>query len=285
MARLQLPIPKIINGVVNGPTAANTTCSFDVIQNKCLTGVDVTATVVTVANAGVKAIPTLAMALGEARFIIGSSNQRRRTIAQLFGANGLNALNDFKLGGMVQYFQAGVPCTALLNGVLVGTTPEFIGSAADVAIQAAAGGAGTNPLVISVPTTAKFYLPFVFAEDFRKDVVHAEAMALPIAYADAQGNVAASIGSVLFQLDIPPVPNTAGLASSVSITVRLAFNSSVMTVCKEGVATNVATDGDLKCKHCVAQKQIFIAQTETKLVEMVRIELTTFSMPLRRSTK
>jgi hypothetical protein len=38
MARLNLPIPKIINGVVNGITSATTNCSFEVIQNKAITG-------------------------------------------------------------------------------------------------------------------------------------------------------------------------------------------------------------------------------------------------------
>ncbi|MEI6197376.1 MAG: hypothetical protein WCS42_23925 [Verrucomicrobiota bacterium] len=274
MARLQLPIPKIINGVVNGITVANTICSFDLIPNKCATGVLVTATVtVNAYTAATKSVPTLAMAIGESRFIVGSSNQRRRTIAQLFGAQGLNALNDAKNGGWVQYFQAGAAITAAVNGITYGATPVLIGSAADVAIQAA--------LANSTATVGKFYLPFIFAEDYRKDVANAEAMALPTAYGDGKGNVTGTIGSVFFQLDIPPVPVLTGAVlggcSSVAITAveefddRLLAGGATVQLSKEKIYQDTYTIGDVE-----------LADQFTNKDRIQRVSLLTISDPISK---
>jgi hypothetical protein len=233
--RSQLPIPKIINGVVNAPVAITTNCSFEVIENKTISGVLIEGQVTVAATGGAtKSVPTLAMVASEIRFLPGTNVNRRRFPASYWGLSGMLAINDDKDAGTVMYFQGaatpaypqGTPVTAVVNGVTYGNTPVTIGSPEDIAIQAA--------LANNTQTTAVFGVVVPFAEDFRKDVAHVEALALPIAYADANGNVVGTIagsgGRILFQIDIPAMAGGLGNPTNVTITASEWFDERTLSV-------------------------------------------------------
>jgi hypothetical protein len=268
--RSQLPIPKIINGNVPGPTLQTTNCSFDVIANKCLSSVIVTASVTVLATgAATKSIPTPAMGISQARFVIGATPQRMRNTSTQFGRQGLSALNDPKDAGEVQYFQAGAVVTAAVNGITFGATPVLLGSAADLAIQAA--------LANNTDTTAVFRLPYLFAEDFRKDVLFAEIMALPVAYGDANGNVTGTIGPVFFQLDIPALSNAAGGVSAVAISASEVFDERLLNagvvpkLLKEKIYQDTYATGDVE-----------LADQFTNTDRLQRVSFLTVSDPITK---
>jgi hypothetical protein len=268
--RSQLPIPKIINGNVNGPTVQTTNCSFEVLPNKCLSSVLVALSVTKLATgAATKSIPSVGDGLQQCRFVIGSTPQRMRLAAHLFGGTGLNALNDAKNAGMVQYFQAGAAVTAAVNGITYGNTPVPLGSAADVAIQGA--------LANNTDTVAVFRLPFLFAEDFRKDVAFAEALALPVAYGDASGNVTGTIGPVFFQLDIPALTNAAGGISNVSVTATENFDERLLAA---GVVPKLSKEKIYQDTYAVGDVELADQFTNTDSIQ--RVSFLTVSDPITK---
>lgn len=141
-------------------------------------------------GAGVTSIPTMANVIGDTQFKVGSSAQRTRTATELFGATGLAALVDPNAAGTVVYTQD-ASFADINSGI-----PVLIGSAADLVVQAT--------LAANTATTARFCLPFSFAEPSRKDYRSTEALALPTGYDDGT-----TIGKVTLDLTIA---GTAGVA-------------------------------------------------------------------------
>ena len=169
------------------------------------------AVTVSATGAATKSIPTLATPCSLVTMLINGTPHKTRALTELFGAQGLNALNDPNNGGTVQYFQGGNAITAAVDGITYGSMPVLIGSDADVAIQAA--------LANNTATTAVFGLPFLLAEDFRKSYKAALAMALPTAFAK-NGKVTGNLGGVVFQFKMKPVTGAAGTFSSATISAN-----------------------------------------------------------------
>jgi len=210
------PVTKITNPALG---AAPVVWSMEMPQNINL-GCLLVQLAVTFSATGIasKSVPTLAAALSQVVILANGSPERTRTPNQLFGAVGLNALNDRNNGGTVQYFQGGVPVTAVVNLVSYGALPVLMGSAADLAIQAA--------LANNTATTAVFGLPFAFSEDFRKSYKAALAMALPTAFG-ANGKATGNIGGVVFQFTMQPVTGVAGTFASATLAGNVEYDNSL----------------------------------------------------------
>ena len=168
--------------------------------------------------AATKSIPAMSDAVSLSTFLINGDPNRTRQLNQIFGSQGLNALNEKNIGGTVQYFQGGAAVTAAVLGINYGALPVLIGSAADVAIQAA--------LANNTATTAVFGLPFLFAEDFRKSYLAAARMALPTGYGQ-NGKAVGNIGGVILQLAMQPVTGVAGTFSAATIAANVEYDNTL----------------------------------------------------------
>jgi hypothetical protein len=177
------PVNKI-NGV-----AANSLCTIELPPGKRLNIIGIEATVTkAAAGSGVFSIPLPSDIIDLIQVKVGGKPQRTRLASELFGAKGLNAIQDYKCGGTVQYWQA---------GSVINATPQLIGSANDLLCQAASGGSNGN-LVANTATKAIFWLPIIFTEPWRKEYVQTEALGLVQAFADGS-----SIGVVTVEVKIP----------------------------------------------------------------------------------
>ena len=179
-------------------------------------------------GAATKSIPSIADAYASFTWKINGTPQRTRLPLELFGAAGLNAVDDKSGGGTVQYFQAGAAITAVVNGVTYGNTPVLIGSVFDLAIQAA--------LANNTTTVAVFGLPFLFSQDFRKSYKASLAMALPTAFGDANGKVTGNIGGVVLEMAMNPMPGGAGQFSAVTFAANLEYDN---TLAAQGVTVRL----------------------------------------------
>ena len=207
--RFSEPITKISNVNLGKPVTLEIKKGVRI----CSILLDVT---VTVSNTGAatQSIPLPSSGIGEIRLNINGDTNRRRTAAQLFGAQGLNALNDKGNAGTVQYFQAGAVITAASGGITVGTVPVLIGSPEDVVLKA--------KLATNTATVAVFNLPLIFAEDFRKEFDVAEAMALCTAFDN--GN---TVGPVVVEMDILAATGVAGTMTAVAVSADLEYDRMV----------------------------------------------------------
>lgn len=138
-------------------------------------------------------IPLVSDCVAEMRFNPTGDINRRRKASTLFGYTGLNALNRKENGGTVVYTQVG-------NNAL-SVVPVLIGSPEDVAQQAL--------LTANTATTATFYLPWMFAEDFRKQYAQAEMTGFPTAWADGK-----ALTNPVMEIDVPTTANITGIAYS-----------------------------------------------------------------------
>jgi hypothetical protein len=179
-------------------------------------------------GAATKSIPAVADAVSMTTLKINGNPDRTRAPGELWGQAGENFLNDKNSCGTVQYFQAGVAITAALNGITYGNAPVTIGSAQDLAIQAA--------LANNTATVAVFGLPYLFSEDFRKAYLASAAMALPTAFGDGKGNVVGGIGGVILELAMNAQPGGAGNLSNVAIAANVEYDK---TLAKQGIAVRM----------------------------------------------
>jgi len=174
---------------------------------------------VTVSATGVatKSVPTPQQACSLVTVLANGTPERTRQLNQIFGATGLNALNDKNNSGTVQYFQAGAAVTAVVTGITYGALPVLIGSIQDVAIQAA--------LANNTATTAVFGLPFLFSEDYRKSYKASLAMALPTGISANGTTITSNIGGVIFQFAMQPVTGAAGTFSAATIAANIEYDN------------------------------------------------------------
>ena len=178
------PVNKI-NGV-----AANSLCTIELPPGKRINIIGIEATVTkAAAGSGVYSIPLPSDIIDLIQVKVGGKPQRTRLASELFGNKGLNALQDYKCGGTVQYWQA---------GSVINATPQLIGSAADVAMQTSGGGGSNGNLASNTATVAKFWLPIIFTEPWRKEYVQTESLGLVQSFKDGS-----SIGLVTVELKIP----------------------------------------------------------------------------------
>ena len=178
------PLNKI-NGV-----AAGSICTIELPPGKRINIIGIEATVTKAAGGGgVYSIPQPSDIIGLIQLKVGGKPQRTRLASELFGYTGLNALEDGKLGGTVQYWQA---------GSVINAKPVIIGSSDDVAIQTSGGGGSNGNLAAAAATKAIFFLPIVFTEPYRKEYTQTESLGLVQAFADGS-----SIGLVTVELSIP----------------------------------------------------------------------------------
>jgi hypothetical protein len=192
-----------------------------------------------------KSIPLVSDCFQLSTWLINGAPHRTSLANELFGRQGLNALDDAANAGTVQYFQGGNAVTAVVNGITWGALPVLLGSEADVAIQAA--------LANNTDTTAVFGLPFVFAEDFRKSYKAALAMALPTAFGDGKGNVTGNLGGVVLRLDMNPMPGGAGNVTSVAFSANVEYDNvlaqqgtTVRLLKKKRLSKQYAAAGDIE---------------------------------------
>ena len=258
--RFQEPITKVSPVVLGKP------CTIEPKTRQRLGCMMVTATVtVSAGGAGVApVIPAPSAGVAEIRTNINGNVQRRRTADQLFGAQGLNALNDSNNGGTVQYFLHVADATALAvsatdvvtgttsDGVAVGSTPVAIGGAEDLVLQKKITTTYTNKALIAV-----FTLPLIFAEDFRKDTGMAEVMALTTGFANGAG-----VGPVVFELDIPAATGVAGTMTAVAIAASVEYDElvasagTVVRLSKEKLFNKqYASAGDIEVADQLPQKE------------------------------
>jgi hypothetical protein len=180
------PVNKI-NGVGLGQIA---TIEFPPLIRIATAMLTVTVTKAALGS-GQYSIPKPSDGVGLLQFKVGGNPQRTRTAAQLFGANGLNALCDANNAGTVVYTQSGNSSLSVV--------PVLIGSAADTAQQAL--------LTANTITVATFQLPIVFGENFRKTYTDAEILALTTGFDDGSG-----IGLVTLECTIPANSNITAVA-------------------------------------------------------------------------
>ena len=207
--RFQEPILDITGGGLGKP------CVITLPTGKTICYVLVNLTVTgSATGAATKTIPLPSWGMGETRFKLGNVN-RVRTAAQLFGRKGLNAKYSRNNAGLVQYLQAGAVITATLNGIVFGNEPVLLGSPEDLALQAA--------LANNTATVAKFVLPFVFAEDWRKDANYSgDFFALPTGFSD--GTI---LGVPYLEFDIPAATGAAGTMTAVDKSVSWIYTDAV----------------------------------------------------------
>ncbi len=214
---LNQPVVKIVNPNLNANNSVDWT--LEIPENVNLGAVLLQLSVTrTATGAATKSVPKMEDAASLATFLVNGSPQRTRKLQELFGAQGLNALDEKSLAGTVQYFQAGAAVTAAVNGIVYGALPVLIGSTADVAIQAA--------LANNTATTAVFGLPFLFAEDFRKSYIAAAKMALPTAFG-SNGKVVGNIGGVILKLTMNTVTGVAGTFSAATIAANVEYDKTL----------------------------------------------------------
>ena len=187
--RFHEPVTKISAVVMGKPV------TLEFSKQKRICTVLLKPTVTKAAVAGVRSVPQPADAFGEMRFNIDGTTNRKRTAAQLFGATGLNALNQAGNGGTVVYTQAG---NATLSVV-----PVVIGSADDLAQQAL--------LTINTITVAQFQLPIVFCEDFRKTILGGERFGLVTGFDNGK-----NVGPVILEIDVANNANITSVAVDAS---------------------------------------------------------------------
>lgn len=200
-------------------------------------------------GAATKTIPRPSWGAAECRFKLGNVN-RTRTAAQLFGVRGLNALNSVFTAGTVQYSQAGAVITVAYNGVTIGNEPVLIDSAEDFALQAA--------LANNTATVGTFWLPFVFAEDWRNSPIWSgEGMALPTGFDN--GTV---LGTPYLEIDIPAATGVAGTMTAVTAAGSLIYTEntakagSVVKFSKEKIHQKVYAAGQIELGDQFNQKDI-----------------------------
>jgi len=217
--RKQEPITKVTN------PGAGKTAILEIKQGVNICGIVITETVTAAATgAATKTIPRPSWGLTEMRLKIGSNVNRQRYPVSYFGYRGIAAVNSMENGGTVQYFQAGAAITAALNGFTYGNEPVLIDSPEDVALQ----GAIAN----NTATVAVFTLPWMFAEDWRKDPNwNGEGMALPTGFAKSAtdsslGNLLAS--TITVELDQPTAPGTANSPATQANTSAISFSASLL---------------------------------------------------------
>lgn len=231
---LQEPITKISALTLGRPV----TLECPLAKNICaiILGVTVTGSATGAAS---KTIPRPSWGLSEMRFKLGNVN-RTRTAAQLFGIGGLQALNDPKLAGTVQYMQAGALITVAYGGRTIGNEPVLIDSLEDVALQAA--------LANNTATVALFQLPWMFSEPWRTDPMYnGDQLALPTGFDD--GSV---IGTPYVEADVPAATGVAGTMTAVAVAGSLVYNEqlvkagSVVKMVKQKVHQKAYVVGDVE---------------------------------------
>ena len=267
--RFQEPITKVSPVVLGKP------CTIEPKTRQRLGCMMVTATVtVSAGGAGVApVIPAPSAGVAEIRTNINGNVQRRRTADQLFGAQGLNALNDSNNGGTVQYFLHVADATALAvsatdvvtgttsDGVAVGSTPVAIGGAEDLVLQKKITTTYTNKALIAV-----FTLPLIFAEDFRKDTGMAEVMALTTGFANGAG-----VGPVVFELDIPAATGVAGTMTAVAIAASVEYDELVASA---GTVVRLSKE-KLFNKQYASAGDIEVGDQLTNKERLMRVSLVT----------
>ena len=191
-------------------------------------------------GAATKSIPVLTDAFQSFTWKINGTPNRTRLPYELFGLNGSNGVDEKNNVGTVQYFQGGVPITivgtmtpaaygnGIVTGVTIGKTPVLIGSFNDYMLQ--------QSLANNMTTVAVFALPFLFSQDFRKSYKAALAMALPTAFADANGNVTGNLGGVILEMAMNPMPAGAGQFSAVGFAANLEYDN---TLASQGSAVRL----------------------------------------------
>ena len=210
-----------------------------------------------------KSVPAPKDAVSLVTMLVNGTPQRTRALDELFGAQGLNALDEKNNGGTVQYFQAGAAITAALNGITYGAQPVLIGSAADVAIQAA--------LANNTATTAVFALPFIFAEDYRKSYTAAAGGALPTGVSADGKTVTGNIGGVVFQFTMQPVTGVAGTFSAAVISANVEYDNALFVPTAIQPQVRLAKDKRL-FKQYTASGDIEVAdQIQNKAGEMLQM--------------
>ena len=191
-------------------------------------------------GAATKSIPVLTDAFQSFTWKINGTPNRTRLPYELFGLSGSNGVDEKNNVGTVQYFQGGVPVTivgtmtpaaygnGIVTGVTIGKTPVLIGSFNDYMLQ--------QSLANNTTTVAVFALPFLFSQDFRKSYKAALAMALPTAFADANGNVTGNLGGVILEMAMNPMPAGAGQFSAVGFAANLEYDN---TLASQGSAVRL----------------------------------------------
>lgn len=248
------------------------TAIFKVEAGKKLLNFIITLTVTASATgAATKTVPRPSWGAGDMRFKLGNYNRSRKA-SELFGVNGLQARNSRYAAGTVQYYQGGNLITAALNGRTIGKVPVLIDSYEDLTLQAA--------LANNTATVAVFFLPWTFAEYFRKDPMWGgDALGLLTAFGDANGNVSSVLGVPYFEIDVPAATGVAGtmtavnLAGSLVYTEDLAVPGSVINMLKQKIHNVNYAVGDVELATNFETKDVLqrfsvlcAADTITKIV-------------------